>query len=108
MTTILSTDPVIERIVKKILTVGKPDQIILFGSRARGQTRSDSDYDLLIVEDSSQPRYRRSAPYRRALKEMDFPKDILVWTPGEIKEWENVSHAFITTVIREGRILYER
>ena len=34
----------------------KPDRIILFGSRARGDEGPDSDLDLLIVKDSDVPR----------------------------------------------------
>jgi hypothetical protein len=47
-------------------------------------------------------------PYRRALKDLGTSKDIVVWTPSEIREWQNVSNAFITTVLREGVVLYER
>jgi hypothetical protein len=37
-----------------------------------------------------------------------FPaKDIVVWTPGEVEEWRSVPNAFITTAVREGRVLYE-
>ncbi len=43
-------DKVIQEIVHRILTVAKPDKIILFGSAATGQMTSDSDIDLLIVE----------------------------------------------------------
>ncbi|MCX6031464.1 MAG: hypothetical protein NT169_19465 [Chloroflexi bacterium] len=35
-------------------------------------------------------------------------KDILVWTPEEIAEWRDVPNAFVTTVIREGVLLYEQ
>ena len=43
-------DKIIEEIVRQILTVAKPDKIILFGSAATGQMTRDSDVDLLIVE----------------------------------------------------------
>jgi hypothetical protein len=31
-----------------------------------------------------------------------------VWTPPEIEEWSGVPNAFITTVVPEGIVLYER
>ena len=43
-------DKIIEEIVRQVLTVAKPDKIILFGSAATGQMTRDSDIDLLIVE----------------------------------------------------------
>ncbi len=98
----------INEITKRILDVGEPLKIVLFGSRARKTAQLDSDYDFLIIEDSTLPRYKRAAKYRRTLRGMRFSKDILVWTPQEIAEWRNVSNAFITTAMNEGIVLYER
>jgi predicted nucleotidyltransferase len=33
----------------------KPQRVILFGSRARGEARRDSDIDLLVVVDDDAP-----------------------------------------------------
>ena len=49
-------------IVSRIVPVVHPEKIILFGSRARGTARLDSDIDLLVIARSEQPRYRRAAP----------------------------------------------
>ena len=101
-------EPLLQTIVQRLLVAGRPQKIILFGSQALGQADCDSDYDLLIIEKTSQARYCRAAPYRRALKDLGTSKDIVVWTPSEIREWQNVSNAFITTALREGVVLYER
>ena len=100
--------PLLQIIVQRLLASGQPQKIILFGSQACGEAGHDSDYDLLLIENSTQPRYRRAIPYPRALKDLGISKDIVVWTPGEIVEWQNVSNAFITTALREGAVLYER
>ena len=39
----------IDEMVRRIAKRFDPDQIILFGSRARGTARHDSDVDLLVV-----------------------------------------------------------
>jgi predicted nucleotidyltransferase len=81
--------------------------IILFGSRARGQPRAESDWDILVVADSRLPRHQRSPPLYGALSDLRQPIDILVYTPEEIEKWHNVESAFITTAVREGKVLYE-
>ena len=101
-------DQRLDDMIQRILAVGNPQRIVLFGSRARGQAKADSDYDLLLIEPSTLPRYKRAARYRRALIGAAPAKDILVWTPAEVEEWSGVPNAFITTVIREGVVLYGR
>jgi len=102
------SDVVVQEMVQRILKAGNPQKVVLFGSRARGDARPDSDYDLLVIESSSQPRYKRAAKYRRVLTGVCPAKDIIVWTPEEVAEWRNVPNAFITTALNEGVVLYER
>lgn len=103
-----SQDEILGEVVTRILAVGDPLQVILFGSRAREDAQADSDYDFLVIERSTLPRYRRSTKYRRALTGLIPSKDIVVWTPEEAAEWSEVPQAFITTAISEGIVLYER
>ncbi len=112
MSLLLDNPPVtaetLEEVVRRILAVGSPLRIVLFGSRARGEARPGSDLDLLIVEESSLPRYKRAARYLRALVGAFPAKDVLVWTPQEIEAWSRVPNAFVTTALREGKTLYAR
>ncbi len=39
-------------IVNRICKAGHPLQVVLFGSRSRGDAREDSNIDLLIIEES--------------------------------------------------------
>lgn len=54
------TDHLLVEVVRRILTIGSPLKIVLFGSHAKGAARPDSDLDLLIIEESNLPRSRRS------------------------------------------------
>jgi hypothetical protein len=58
--------------------------------------------DLLIIEESDLRRYRQ------VLCVMFPAKDIVVWTPREVEEWKAVPNAFISTILAEGKLLYER
>jgi len=102
------SDGLLEEVVRRVLAVGQPRRIVLFGSRARGNARPDSDLDLLIIEESTSPRYKRPVPYLRALVGIFPVKDVVVYTPEEVAEWAGVNNAFITTALREGRTLYAR
>ncbi len=102
------TDSLLDEVIRRIVATGSPLKIVLFGSHGRGEARRDSDLDLLIVEESDLPRYKRAGQYYNALAGMFLSKDIVVWTPAEIEEWSAVSNAFITTILREGKVVYER
>ncbi len=97
-------------IVERIVAAVAPEKIVLFGSRARGTHRPESDIDLLVVQASDEPRYVRSRPIYAALSDLPFEVDteIIVFTPGEVREWSAAPTAFVTTAIREGTVLYER
>ena len=95
-------------IVRRIVQTAQPDKIILFGSRARGDARPDSDFDVLVIKESSEPRYRRSVPLYVALANLPAEVEVMVYTPEEIEEWRKVPQAFVTTAVREGTTIYER
>jgi uncharacterized protein len=100
-------DRLVEKMVTRIVEASHPQKVVLFGSRARGEPRSESDYDLLVIKQSDQPRYRRAVPLYEAQVGLLANVDIMVYTPDEVSEWSDVPEAFVTTAIREGKVLYE-
>jgi predicted nucleotidyltransferase len=95
-------DEIVRRIIEKI----SPLKVILFGSYAYGSPTKDSDIDLLIIKESSLPRRHRTKEVRRILRGMKVAVDIIVYTPEEIKKWEGIDTAFITGVLKKGKVLY--
>ena len=95
-------------LIARIVEVIRPERMVLFGSHARGEAEAHSDVDLLVVADSDRPRYERAVPIYRAVSYLPLEVDILVYTPTEVRAWSRVDQAFVTTALREGRVLYER
>ena len=102
----------LEGMVQAIVDVADPEQVILFGSRARGDAGVDSDVDLVVVE--AEPfgpgRDRRAEAARlwRALAGFRVPKDILVYSRDEVDYWRDSLNNVLARALREGRVLYER
>jgi predicted nucleotidyltransferase len=99
----------IDEIVNRIARVINPRKIILFGSYAVEKANDESDLDLLVVvEDTDLPLYKRARTIRKHLWGIsDIPKDIIVYTEKEIKEWQGVKFSFISNILEYGKIVYE-
>ncbi len=80
-------DALLRRIAAVIVDEVDPEQVILFGSRARGDAGTDSDVDLIVVEAEpfGEGRDRRAEAVRlwRALAGFRVAKDILVYSSDE-------------------------
>ena len=99
---------ILSRISELIKQAVNPQKIVLFGSRARNQAGPESDYDILVVAPSSLSRWKRAVPLYGLLAGLGAAKEIVWWTPEEILEWQGVRSHFISTAIREGKVLYEK
>jgi len=78
--------------------------VILFGSRAKGTEREQSDIDLCVIAQT--PSKRRFAALLSAEIECELPIDIIVYTPSEWNECIQDETSFATKILREGRVLY--
>jgi len=93
-----------DRIVRKF----NPLKVILFGSRARGEPRPDSDVDLLVVLPEIEDKRGAAVEIRRALRDLPVSKDIVVATPDEIARRGNLVGSVLRPALREGKVLFER
>ena len=105
-------DALLHRMVKAIVDEVDPEQVILFGSRARGDATADSDVDLVVVEavPFGDGRDRRAEATRlwRALAGFGVSKDILVYSRDEVEYWRDSLNHVLARALREGEMLYER
>ncbi|MBI4832215.1 MAG: nucleotidyltransferase domain-containing protein [Candidatus Lindowbacteria bacterium] len=97
----------IQEIVRRILTVTKPEKVILFGSAATGAMTSDSDVDLLVVELDPGDRQEKYVRIRRALRGMGFPFDIILISKEWFEESKDVIGGIAYPASKHGKVIYE-
>ncbi|MGB9662252.1 MAG: nucleotidyltransferase domain-containing protein [Moorellaceae bacterium] len=86
------------------------DKIILFGSRARGDAREDSDIDLLVVSHdfARMPLHRRYEVLGKALAKVMQPIEPLPCTPEEVQVEKLSRASFLYDVlVRQKTIEYQ-
>ncbi len=102
----VAVDAVVKQIVKEINEAIRPAQIILFGSRARGDARPDSDIDLLLVYDGPLTKREVKVAVRRLFPEPDFGMDIFVVTSDEYERQKDVVSTVGRVAFREGVVYH--
>ena len=100
-------EAVVTEAARRLCAVLQPERIYLFGSQARDEAGEGSDFDfLVVVRDSSLPRYKREQRAFRALCGLGVAKDVLVYTQEEFSRALTVVSSLPATVVREGRLVY--
>lgn len=91
------------------INMPKGGRVLLYGSRARGNAKDDSDWDLLLLLDKNK---LEQSDYDNVA----YPFTALGWDLGEmiipiiytVDEWESTSFTpFHKNVEREGKVIYE-
>jgi len=98
----------IHEIVKRIIARFDPEQIILFGSYARGDAGSDSDMDILVVMPVKGSKRRLQLQIRSALHDIYLPMDIIVSDTEEFKWRKDIVGTIEWPAVHEGKVLYAK
>lgn len=82
-------DAAIRREIARTIRAAVPEavEIMLFGSYARGDARSDSDVDLVVLVPHADDRIQTSMRARRSLCGLNVGFDLLVLTP---EDWQGL------------------
>lgn len=100
--------PQIQKMVDRIVAQFHPEQVILFGSHARGTPGPDSDVDLLVIMPVEGSKREKMVEIGLALHDISLPKDILVSTPEEFAWRKEIIGTIEHPAAQEGEILYAR
>ena len=98
--------PPLDRAVELLRQAAPKATIVLFGSRARGDAREDSDVDLLVVEPRVRSRHREMVRLTDVLRPLRLRVDLLVVSRRLFREWADVPGTVIYQAAKEGKVLH--
>lgn len=94
--------------VPRLVDFYRPERIYVFGSSARGdhQPHSDIDYMVLLADDAPDDLFRAS--HRLDCRDIPYDVQVMAWRVGNFDRRLHLKASFPSTIVREGRLLYER
>lgn len=104
----LLDDPLIAEVARCLepeLPAGS--RVIVFGSRARGEARADSDLDLCVVEPEVKNRHAEMVRLRRAMWDVESAIDVLVISKERYDYWRHTPNNVYHDVSKEGYTLVD-
>ncbi len=101
-------DTPLHRAVEIIVKFVEPEKIILFGSRATGESKPDSDYDLFVIKKEAEHRRKLAQQIYRSLYGIGIAVDIIVETPDRFEALKNNPFLIYKEIESHGEVLYEK
>jgi predicted nucleotidyltransferase len=102
----LVTDAKVAALVERIVAALDPQEVILFGSRARGDHREQSDLDLAVIMEDESPETRKKLSEAAASRLMSV--DLLLLSRERFDRFRPWINTVERQVDREGVRLYVR
>ena len=101
----------IEKIKDIILKAVDTEQIILFGSYARGDYKKDSDIDLMVITEQKIDRKEKNNILDKMaiiLFENNLNVDFLIETKEDIEKYRNIIGTIIKPALEQGEIIWKK
>ena len=99
-------DPLVSKIVSRIADAIQPRRIILFGSRAQGAARQNSDVDLVIIYDGPIPKRELKQRVHELFEHPDFSMDLFVLSTDELQRKKHVANSLAREITERGVLVY--
>lgn len=105
--TLVPAIEVLQEAVDRLVDRFHPLRIVMFGSHARGEARSDSDLDLLVVVPSLGDKRETAVAMLKSLRGIPAPIEVIPTDPDEIRRRGDMPGDVLRAALREGKVVYE-
>ena len=99
---------VIDLIVERLRQTYDPNEIILFGSHARGEVEEWGDIDVIVITDHHERFIARQREAALALEDIDEDIDVFVYTPDEWQQLNEDYNPFTQSIQANHQVLYKK
>jgi uncharacterized protein len=100
-------EKLLEKMIQQILSVARPERVILFGSAAAGAMTTESDLDILVIERDFTDQRQENSRLRSALSDLGVPVDVFAMTPERFAETKDVIGGLAYPANKYGKVIYE-
>ena len=101
----MTDEGLIEEAGRRLAEAAPNAKVVLFGSRARGEGRSNSDLDLLVIEPELKSRRAEFVRLRQALGDLGVPIDLIVLSAEYADQRAEVRGSMVNEALQRGRVL---
>ena len=99
----------IQAITQLIVERFQPEQVILFGSVARGEEDENSDLDLMVVLSHNDEEGRDGYAIRLAIAEnFVLPVDVLIRSADVLARYRQNPNSMLSRMLEDSEVLYDR
>lgn len=98
---------ILRDVTRRIVASVNPRRVLLFGSAARGEMKSESDLDVLVIMRAPVHRRWTAQKIYRNLHGAGIAVDVVVATDQDIKQYGQKPGTVLNLALQEGVVLYD-
>jgi len=98
---------IVAKLTGVLVQAAHPKRIILFGSQVRGAAATDSDFDIMVVEEAPPNRFAEMVRLNRLIRSFDIAVDLLVVSDEKFQYWRDTPGNVYYEAATVGQVLYE-
>ena len=100
--------PLVQRTVHRLIAAFAPEEIVLFGSWAKGKRHAGSDVDLLVIAPLPGAVSANQRRARQLSSDCFPPVDVVLCTPAERDAAASSVSPFLASILETGKTIWRR